>query len=69
MEPFGAQIGAARALLNLRAAKTMSLSKGSKLRASVEILNALNAANPWDISFVSGPTFLQPQTIDSPRIA
>ncbi len=69
MEPFGAQIGAARDLLNLRAAKTMALSKGSKLRASVEILNALNAANPWDISFVSGPTFLQPQTIDSPRIA
>jgi len=69
MEEFGAQIGAARDLLNLRVARNMSLSRSTKLRASVEILNALNAANPWDISYVSGPTFLQPQTIDSPRIA
>src|SRR5262249_13189001 len=69
MEQFGDHIGAARDLLNLRIARNFGLPSGSRLRASVEILTALNAANPWDISFVSGPTFMQPQTIDSPRIA
>jgi hypothetical protein len=48
MEPFGAEIGPARDSLNLRIARNFAMSKGSKIRASVEILNATNAANPWE---------------------
>jgi hypothetical protein len=69
MEPFGSQIGPARDSLNLRIARNFATSKTTKVRASVEILNATNAANPWDISYVSGPTFGQWGTIDSPRLA
>lgn len=69
LAPFGAQEGPARDLLNLRVARNFAVSKQSKIRASVEILNALNSANPWDISYVSGPTFGQWGSIDSPRIA
>lgn len=69
LEPYGSQQGPARDLLNFRVARNFALNKGSKIRASVEVLNALNSANPWDISFVSGPTFGQWGTIDSPRIA
>ena len=53
---------------NVRVARNFKLGIG-QIRTSVEILNALNVANPWDISYVSGPTFGQWGTIDSPRIA
>jgi len=68
LEPYGAQEGPARDSLNLRASRNFALQHNAKIRASVEILNALNSANPWDISYVSGPTFGQWGTLDSPRI-
>jgi hypothetical protein len=68
LEPYGTQHGPVRDLLNLRVARNFKLGIG-QIRTSVEILNALNVANPWDISYVSGPTFGQWGTIDSPRIA
>ena len=68
LEPYGAQEGPTRDSLNLRASRNFAMQRNTKIRASVEILNALNSANPWDISFVSGPTFGQWGTIDSPRI-
>jgi hypothetical protein len=68
LEPYGTQKGPVRDLLNLRVARNFKLGIG-QIRTSVEILNALNVANPWDISYVSGPTFGQWGTIDSPRIA
>jgi hypothetical protein len=68
LEPYGAQQGPVRDLLNLKVARNFGLKLG-QIRTSVELLNALNVANPWDISYLSGPTFGNWGTIDSPRIA
>lgn len=68
LEPFGTQQGPVRDLLNLRFTRNFAMTAG-QLRASVEVLNALNVANPWDVNYLSGPTFGQWGTIDSPRIA
>jgi hypothetical protein len=69
LEPYGTYSGPARDLLNLKFARTFAVSRTGRLRAGVEILNALNGASPWDMSFASGPNFLRWGQIDSPRIA
>jgi hypothetical protein len=68
LEPYGFRSGPARDLLNLRIARDFVMARATRLRASVEVLNALNAANPWDITFASGGSFGRWGTIDSPRI-
>jgi outer membrane receptor protein involved in Fe transport len=69
MEPYGdTTSGASRGLLNLRIAKEFSRTVSSRLRLSLEILNAFNAASPWSMTYASGPTFKYISSIDSPRI-
>jgi hypothetical protein len=38
------------------------------LRPDVDILNLLNRADQWAISFTTGPSSLQPSIIDTPGI-
>jgi outer membrane receptor protein involved in Fe transport len=68
MDDLGSRNGAPKTLMNLRVARPVDLGAGRRLRLSVELLNALNAASPWAISFLSGPTFGQISNIDQPRI-
>lgn len=69
MEPYGTQSGPVRPLLNLRVAKAIAgVGTSGQLRLSLEILNALNSAAPWSISWLSGPTFGQVNQTDQARI-
>ena len=68
LEEYGTRSGPARDLLNFRVSRDFRFSGGSRLRTSVDVLNATNVANPWDMTFSSGPAFLQWGTLDSPRI-
>ena len=69
LEPYGASKGPVRDLLNVKIARDFSVRRNARIRASVEILNALNSVSPWSMTFASGPNFLYWGTIDSPRIA
>src|SRR5262249_47258888 len=69
MEPFGQEQGPTRTLLTVRAGRDFPVTSKSRLRLSVDVLNALNHASPWTISYLAGPTFNQWSDIDSPRIA
>ncbi len=68
VEPFGAQTGAVRSLLNIRGAKDFFSDK-HKLRVYMELLNATNNASSWATNFNSGPSFGVISQIDNPRIA
>lgn len=57
VEPYGTQRAPVRPLMNLRVAKDVSAVGAGRFRLSLEILNALNSAGPWSMSWLSGPTF------------
>jgi hypothetical protein len=69
LDEYGSHQGPIRDLLNVRFARDFSMRGSSRLRASVELLNATNAVSPWAMTFASGPNFKTWTTIDSPRIA
>jgi hypothetical protein len=68
VEPFGAQTGPVRSLLNLRGARDFFSDK-HKLRAYFEVLNVTNNSSSWATNFNSGPSFGKVSQIDNPRIA
>ena len=68
MEPYGATAGPARSLVNLRLARKVDWLGKNRLRLSLEVLNVLNSATPWAMSFASGPTFGQYTSVDEPRV-
>lgn len=68
VEPFGAQTGPVRSLLNLRLAKDF-FSDSHKLRLYMEGLNLTNNASSWATNFNSGPSFGKVSQIDNPVIA
>jgi hypothetical protein len=68
IEPFGAETGPLRTLLNLRFARDFKTEKHGTFRPSVDLLNVFNAAAPWTINYVTGPTFGKYTSIDTPRI-
>jgi hypothetical protein len=68
LEPLGSQRGPVRAMLNMRLAKDVPGIGSGRLRVSVDVLNVLNNASPWAISYTSGPTYGQISSIDQPRI-
>ena len=69
VEPYGAETGPIRALLNLRFARDFKSERWGLFRPNVELLNALNSAAPWNITFTSGPRFDYYNSTDTPRIA
>jgi Carboxypeptidase regulatory-like domain len=69
LEPYGAYAGPVRELLNVKVARDFATGGNTRLRGSVEVLNALNSVSPWSLTFASGPNFLYWGMIDSPRIA
>ncbi len=69
VEPFGAENGPVRLLWNLQVGREFYFKERFRLKPSVDILNLLNRADPWAITYTSGPSFNIPTTIDTPRIA
>ena len=68
VEPFGVLKSPDRGLVNLRGTRTWNLPRGMRLRGAVDVLNLLNGAPPYGVSFASGPTYGQWSQILSPRI-
>ena len=69
LEPFGAQKGQAINVVNLRASKTFSLSKGHRVEFDADLFNLLNSSAPITLNFQSGPTFGYATAVVPPRIA
>jgi hypothetical protein len=69
VEPYGASTGPTRILWNVQFGREFYFRDRFRLKPSVDILNLLNRADPWAITFTSGPSFLVPTTINTPRIA
>ncbi len=69
VEPYGAESGPARIVWNVQVGREFFFKEKLRLKPSVDVLNLLNRADPWSISFITGPTFLHPTVIDTPRIA
>lgn len=76
MEPFGAQRGEARHIVNLRAAKNFALFRDHKFTLEVDAFNAFNSNVAWGgnvgaggsgINYQSGPTFGYVTAIVQPR--
>jgi Carboxypeptidase regulatory-like domain len=68
VERYGAEEGPIRALLNLRFARNFRTERWGLFRPNVELLNALNSAAPWTITYTSGPRFNYYNSTDTPRI-
>ncbi len=69
LEPFGTQKGQAINVVNLRASKTFSLSKGHRVEFDADLFNLLNSSAPITLNFQSGPTFGYATAVVPPRIA
>jgi hypothetical protein len=69
VEPFGASTGPTRILWNTQFGREFYFHDRFRLKPSVDILNLLNRADQWAITFTSGPSFRVPTTISTPRIA
>jgi hypothetical protein len=69
VEPFGASTGPTRILWNTSIGREFFFKERFRLKPSIDILNLLNRADQWAITFTSGPSFLVPATINTPRIA
>jgi hypothetical protein len=67
VEPFGVLKSPARGVLNLRGSRSWKVG-GKTLRGALDVLNVLNAAPPYAVSYASGPTYGQWSQILSPRI-
>jgi hypothetical protein len=78
VEPFGAQRGPSRHIVNLRASKDFPLGGSRKFVIDVDAFNAFNSNVPWgggsgtgggttSINYQSGPTFGYVTSIVSPR--
>jgi len=69
VEPYGASSGPTRILWNAQVGREFVFRDKYRLKPSIDILNVLNRADQWAITFTSGPSFLVPTTINTPRIA
>lgn len=69
VEEYGASSGPVRILWNAQFGREFLFKDKFRIKPSVDILNMLNRADQWAITFTSGPNFLVPTTINTPRIA
>jgi hypothetical protein len=56
-------------LLNLRVARNFKFERWGLFRPNVELLNVLNSAAPWSITYTAGPRFGYYNSTDTPRVA
>lgn len=69
VEEYGASSGPVRILWNMEFGREFMFRDKYRLKPSLDILNALNRADQWAITFTAGPSFMVPATINTPRIA
>jgi hypothetical protein len=67
LEPYGAQQGPLRSLVNFRASKIFKF--GTKnVQIDADALNAFNSNTAWIKTYVSGPNYGYVTQIVSPRV-
>ena len=73
MEPYGAELGPALNVYNLRFSKDMRVGGTRKVGIDFDIFNLLNSNAPNAQVYASGPTFLYPTGVNGgivpPRVA
>jgi hypothetical protein len=69
VDAYGSESGPVRIVWNIETGREFLFKDKFRLKPYVSILNLLNRADQWSISFLTGPTFLVPSVIDTPRIA
>jgi Carboxypeptidase regulatory-like domain len=67
LEPFGAEKGPMRSLLNFRASKVFKFGTRN-VQIDADALNAFNSNTAWIQTYVSGPTYGYVTQIVSPRV-
>jgi hypothetical protein len=67
-EPIGARRQDSVLLIDVRAERTFHLGAGRRIATFVDLFNALNANPEQNVNWSSGPAFLRPLNIVSPRI-
>ncbi|HXJ40485.1 MAG TPA: carboxypeptidase regulatory-like domain-containing protein [Bryobacteraceae bacterium] len=68
MEPFGTQRGSLIEIVNIKAAKTISLGESRRLQFSLQVFNLFNNSAATSTSYLTGATYLHPTGILSPRV-
>jgi hypothetical protein len=69
MEDFGSERGPMISLTNLKVAKDIKLRERMKVQFNFQVFNIFNTSSATSISYLTGPTFLHPTGIVSPRVA
>lgn len=67
LEPYGAETGPVRSVIDLRASKVLRFGTNA-VRLDVDALNTFNSNTAWVTNYVSGPTFGYVTQILSPRV-
>jgi outer membrane receptor protein involved in Fe transport len=77
VEPYGAESGPIRSVMNVRGSKRWTIGRGSKLEFDLDVLNVTNTNVAWGdatggtgpgINFQSGPSFGYVTRIVAPRV-
>jgi hypothetical protein len=68
-EPVGSRRMDSVTMLDLRVEKSVRLFGNRRLAVALDVFNCLNANPEQNVVWSSGPSFLRPLTIVSPRVA
>jgi hypothetical protein len=73
MEPYGAQLGPALNVMNVRVSKDLRVGRSGRIGLDFDVFNMLNSNAPNQLIYASGPTFLYSTGVNGgilpPRIA
>jgi outer membrane receptor protein involved in Fe transport len=69
MEPYGTERGPMISITNLKVAKTVKFTERMRMQFNFQVFNLFNTSSATSTSYLTGPTFLHPTGIVSPRVA
>ncbi len=69
MEPYGTERGPMISITNLKFAKNIKFKERYKTQFNFQVFNLFNTSGATSTSYLTGPTYLHPTGIVSPRVA
>jgi hypothetical protein len=69
MDTFGAERGPTISITNIKVAKNIKVRENMRAQFNAQVFNVFNTSNATSISYLTGPTYLHPTSIVSPRVA
>jgi len=69
MEPYGTERGPVISLTNIKVAKNVKIREWLMYQINFQVFNIFNTSGATSTSYLTGPTFLHPTGIVSPRVA